>query len=46
MARFMVFSVASPSIGSTGRLELALVGGNAARVLGIEVGQPVVVAWE
>ncbi len=33
-------------IGSTGRLELALVGGNAAKVLGVPVGAPVVLAWE
>ena len=33
-------------IGSSGRLELAVVGDNAAEMLGIEVGCPVVVAWE
>jgi S-adenosylmethionine hydrolase len=33
-------------IGSSGRLELALVGGNAARRLGIGVGSPVTLAWE
>ena len=33
-------------IGSSGRLELALVGDNAARRLGIGVGSPVTVAWE
>jgi len=33
-------------IGSTGRLELALVGDHAARRLGIQVGSPVTVAWE
>lgn len=33
-------------IGSNGRLELAIVGDNAARRLGIEVGTPVVLAWE
>ncbi len=33
-------------IGSTGRLELAVVGDNAASRLGIEVGMPVIVAWE
>ncbi len=33
-------------IGSGGRLELAVVGENAAQMLGIEVGTPVVVAWE
>jgi len=33
-------------IGSGGRLELAVVGENAAEMLGIEVGSPVVVAWE
>jgi len=33
-------------IGSSGRLELAIVGDNAAERLGIEVGMPVVVAWE
>ncbi len=33
-------------IGSSGRLELALVGDNAAARLGVSVGTPVVVAWE
>ena len=33
-------------IGSNGRLELAVVGDNAAEMLGIQVGWPVVVAWE
>lgn len=33
-------------IGSSGRLELALVGGNAARQLGIELGVPVTLAWD
>jgi S-adenosylmethionine hydrolase len=33
-------------VGSSGRLELAVVGENAAEMLGIEVGSPVVVAWE
>jgi S-adenosyl-L-methionine hydrolase (adenosine-forming) len=33
-------------VGSGGRLELALVGDNAARRLGIVVGSPVTVAWE
>jgi S-adenosyl-L-methionine hydrolase (adenosine-forming) len=33
-------------IGSSGRLELALVGDNAARCLGISVGSPVTLAWE
>ena len=33
-------------IGSNGRLELAVVGDNAAEMLGIQVGSPVVVAWE
>ena len=33
-------------ISSSGRLELALVGSNAARRLGITVGTPVTVAWE
>jgi len=33
-------------VGSSGRLELALVGGNAARRLGIELGAPVTLAWE
>jgi len=33
-------------IGSGGRLELAIVGDNAARRLGIELGAPVTVAWE
>lgn len=33
-------------IDSSGRLEVALVGGNAARRLGIELGTPVTLAWE
>ena len=33
-------------IGSTGRLELALAGDNAARRLGVQVGAPVTVAWD
>jgi S-adenosyl-L-methionine hydrolase (adenosine-forming) len=33
-------------IGSSGRLELAIVGDNAAKRLGVSVGTPVVVAWE
>ena len=33
-------------VGSTGRLELALVGDNAAAQLGVMVGTPVVMAWE
>jgi S-adenosyl-L-methionine hydrolase (adenosine-forming) len=33
-------------IGSQGQLELAIVGDNAASRLGIQVGMPVVVAWE
>jgi S-adenosyl-L-methionine hydrolase (adenosine-forming) len=33
-------------IGSSGRLELALVGDNAARRLGIGVGSPVTLGWE
>lgn len=33
-------------VGSTGRLELALVGDNAARRLGIGIGTPVTLAWE
>ena len=33
-------------IGSSGRLELALVGDSASRRLGIGVGSPVTVAWE
>ena len=33
-------------IGSSGRLELAIVGDNAAARLGVSVGTPVVVAWE
>ena len=33
-------------VGSSDRLELALVGGNAARRLGIGIGAPVTVAWE
>jgi S-adenosyl-L-methionine hydrolase (adenosine-forming) len=33
-------------IGSNGRLELAIVGDNAAERLGIQVGVPVTIAWE
>jgi S-adenosyl-L-methionine hydrolase (adenosine-forming) len=33
-------------VGSAGRLELAIVGGNAAGRLGVAVGAPVVVTWE
>jgi S-adenosyl-L-methionine hydrolase (adenosine-forming) len=33
-------------IGSNGRLELAIVGDNAAQRLGLKVGMPVVIAWE
>jgi len=33
-------------VGSTGRLELALVGDNAAERLGIQRGAPVIVTWE
>jgi S-adenosyl-L-methionine hydrolase (adenosine-forming) len=33
-------------IGSNGRLELAIVGDNAAAQLGLKVGMPVVIAWE
>ncbi len=33
-------------IGSSGRLELAIVGDNAATRLGVPIGSPVVVAWE
>jgi S-adenosyl-L-methionine hydrolase (adenosine-forming) len=33
-------------IGSSGRLELAIVGDNAARRLGVAIGTPVAVAWE
>ena len=33
-------------IGSNGRLELAIVGDNAAARLGLNVGMPVVIAWE
>jgi S-adenosyl-L-methionine hydrolase (adenosine-forming) len=36
----------SAIIGSNGRLELAIVGDNAARRLGIEIGTPVVLAWD
>jgi S-adenosylmethionine hydrolase len=32
-------------LGSTGRLEIAVAGGNAARVLGAAVGEAVVVEW-
>ena len=33
-------------VGSSGRLELALVGDNAAARLGVMVGTPVTMAWE
>ena len=33
-------------VGSTGRLELAIVEGNAARRLGLQAGMPVTVAWD
>jgi S-adenosylmethionine hydrolase len=33
-------------VGSSGRLELAVVGDNAAARLGIQVGTPVIVSWE
>ena len=33
-------------IGSNGRLELAIVGDNAAGRLGLKVGMPIVIAWE
>ena len=33
-------------VGSSGRVELALVGDNAAARLGVAVGTPVVIAWE
>lgn len=33
-------------IGSSGRLELSVVGDNAAARLGIQIGEPVTVAWE
>jgi S-adenosylmethionine hydrolase len=33
-------------VGSSGRLELAIVGDNAARRLGIQIGSPVTLAWE
>jgi S-adenosylmethionine hydrolase len=33
-------------VGSTGRLELAVVGDNAAARLGVAVGTPVALAWE
>jgi S-adenosyl-L-methionine hydrolase (adenosine-forming) len=33
-------------IGSNGRLEIAIVGDNAARRLGIEIGTPVTLAWD
>jgi S-adenosylmethionine hydrolase len=33
-------------IGSSGRMELAIVGDNAAQRLGVGIGTPVVVAWE
>ena len=32
-------------IGSSGRLELAVVGDNAAERTGVSIGTPVVVAW-
>ena len=32
-------------VGSSGRLEIAVVGGNAARRLGVHVGDAVVVEW-
>jgi len=41
-----VMSPFSSLIGASGRLELAIVGDNAARRLGIGVGQPVTLAWE
>jgi S-adenosylmethionine hydrolase len=33
-------------VGSSGRLELALVGDNAARRLDVKIGMPIVLAWE
>lgn len=33
-------------VGSTGHLELAVIGDNAAERLGLQVGTPVIVAWE
>ena len=33
-------------VGSSGRIELAMVGGNASRRLGIGVGAPITLAWE
>ncbi len=33
-------------IGSSGRLELSIVGDNAAARLGVQIGEPVTVAWE
>ena len=33
-------------VGSSGRLELAVVGDNAAERLGIQIGTPVIVSWE
>ena len=33
-------------LGDSGRLELELVGENASRMLGLDVGQPVSVEWE
>jgi S-adenosyl-L-methionine hydrolase (adenosine-forming) len=33
-------------VGSSGRLELSVVGDNAAARLGIQIGEPVTVAWE
>ena len=33
-------------VGSSGRVELAIVGNNAAEKLGVSIGTPVIVAWE
>jgi len=33
-------------VGSSGRIELALVGDNAAERLGIQRGAPVILTWE
>ena len=33
-------------VGSGGRLELAVVGGSAAKALGVGIGHPVAVRWE
>jgi S-adenosylmethionine hydrolase len=33
-------------VGSSGRLELSVVGDNAAARLGVQIGEPVTVAWE